>query len=449
MPERSILAEILPTGNDRERDLCTMSVELKYGKQKLRVSLPPKARVTTVEQRRAPALKNPESAIERCLTTPVAGPALRDIVRGKNSACIVVPDHTRPFACRAVMPHVLRKLEKENFNKENIIILVSTGLHRESSPEELGAMVGKELVHQYQIASHRAWEEEGHFFLGETSHKIPAFIDARYVTSDVKILLGVVEPHLMAGYSGGRKLICPGLCSEKTIRAVHAPRLILEESSREGVLDGNPVHEQLLEIAAMAAPDMVLNLVVTNEGKLHTITAGPLDSSHREAVAAFDSFGGVQVPHRFKIVVTTGGGYPLDVSLYQAVKGLSAAHGIADEQGTIILAASCSEGLGSESFAEQIDRFTDAEAFMAEALAQETQVDQWMIVELLKATKNREVLLVTDGLTQASLGNLPITVAGSVEEALFSALRRWGPNTAIAVLPEGPYVLPVLAGKRQ
>ena len=164
-----------------------MSFDLTYGKQKLKVSLPPKARVTAVEPRRAPALKNPESAIERCLTTPVAGPALRDIVRGKNSACVVVPDHTRPFACRTVLPHVLRTLEKENLNKENIIILVSTGLHRESSPEELGAMVGKEIVHQYHIASHKASEEEGHFFLGDTGQKIPAFIDARYVTSDVKM----------------------------------------------------------------------------------------------------------------------------------------------------------------------------------------------------------------------------------------------------------------------
>jgi nickel-dependent lactate racemase len=341
-----------------------------------------------------------------------------------------------------VVPHVLRVLEQGGISKDSTIVLISTGLHRESTPDEIGAMLGKEIAHQYHVVSHKATEDESHFFLGETSHKIPAFIDARYVTSDVKVLIGIVEPHLMAGYSGGRKLICPGLCSDKTIHAVHAPRLILEDGSREGVLDGNPVHEQMMEVARMTAPELTINLVVSEGGKLHSVSAGSLVSSHREAVEAFNSFGKVRVPKRFKIVVTSGGGHPLDSNFYQAIKGVSAAQSVAEENGSIILAASCSEGLGSESFAAQVSTFTDTDSFIAKALAEETETDQWMIIELLKAKRDREIVLVNDILQQKALGKLPITVMGSVEEALFSALKRWGQTEPIAVLPVGPYVLP-------
>jgi len=421
-----------------------MSLELRYGKRDLKVSLPSGTRSVLISPRPAPEIKNLEAALEKSFENAIGTPSLRESAKGKNSACIVIPDHTRPYACAPALRRILHTLETENLGPEKTLILVATGLHRESSAEELKEMLGSDVLSRYRVASHRATEEEAHFFLGETSLKIPAFVDARYVTSDLKILLGLVEPHLMAGYSGAGKLICPGICSEKTIRAVHSARLIMGERCREGLLEGNPVHEQIQEVAYMAAPEFVVNHVLNRDGRLHGIFSGSLVESHLQAVNAFEAFGRVEVERRFKIVVSTGGGYPLDGTLYQAIKGLSAVQAIAEEPSTVILAASCSEGLGSDSFREQIKGFINSDDFVSKALAGPTRTDEWMLIELLKVARNREVILVSENLKPEDLGKLPVRKMDSVEEALFAGLKKWGSHESIAVLPEGPYVLAAL-----
>ena len=237
-----------------------MKVTMDYGRDGLDVEVPDHAHVLQMSD--APALSDLDQKLEEALAHPIGGLALRQLARGRSDACIVISDITRPVPNAKILPPMLRILEEEGIAREDITILVGTGLHRPNEGEELVQLVGEEIACSYRIVNHKARERDALTYLGDTSGGAPIWIDTLYVESDLKIATSLIEPHLMAGYSGGRKAICPGLMGVDTMRILHGPKLLSHANAAEGIIEGNPFHRQALEVAQRAGVDFTFNVAM-------------------------------------------------------------------------------------------------------------------------------------------------------------------------------------------
>ena len=372
---------------------------------------------------------------------------LADLARGRRDACIVISDITRPVPNAAILPPILRILEAEGIPRDRITILIGTGLHRPNEGAELITLVGEEIATGYRTVNHRAGAQETLSFLGTTSIGAPVWIATLYLEADLKIATSLIEPHLMAGYSGGRKAICPGLMGVETMRVLHGPELLGHPNAAEGIIDGNPFHQQALEVARMAEVDLTLNVAMNAERQVTGIFCGDLEEAHAAGVRFVETSAGATVDAPVDIAVTTAAGFPLDLTYYQAVKGLTAIMPIIKQGGTIIIAARCAEGIGSPEFSELLLSTPDVPAFRDRLADPERfTIDQWQLQELCKVLDKAEVLLYSEGIAAADRERLLVKVVGSVQEGVEQALRRHGLDASIAVVPKGPYVLTRLRG---
>jgi len=419
-----------------------MKCSLAYGRGTLDVELPERHVVKVLGYKTAKPIANPVKEVRRLLHTPTDAEPLEVLASGKESACIVISDITRPVPNKVILPPILETLEKAGVPRSGILILVGTGLHRASTKEEKLEMLGEDIVQNYRIIDHNAQRRHEHEFLGETSGGVPMWIDRRYLEADVKILTGLIEPHFMAGWSGGRKSICPAITATETIGAWHKPRFLEHENAKFGVLDGNPVHAEQLEIARKVGCDFIVNVVIDSNRKILKVVAGDMEAAHLEGVAFARTCVVDTVPEPVDIVVTSGAGYPLDKTWYQSIKGVVAAIDILKPGGTIILSASCDEGLGSREFELIAEKFETIDAFMAAILADEFfVVNQWQLEELAKALRKGKVKVVSDGLLPEEFQRYYVSHVPSIEQAVDEALAEYGESATIAVLPDGPYVL--------
>jgi len=257
-----------------------MRVKLAYGRSGLEVDLPEANVVKCLEHRPMPPLDDPSAAVMDALANPIGTSSLSQLAAGRRTACILISDITRPVPNETILKPLLAELHAAGISAENILILVATGLHRPSTADELLEMVGREIVDNYCIESHFGRELDQHTFLGESPRGIPAWIDSRYVEADLKIATGLIEPHFMAGFSGGRKAICPGIAAIETIRPWHSPALLEDPKADNGHLRGNPVHEEGTAIAAMAGCDMIVNAVIDSRRRTVAIVAGEMKAAH-------------------------------------------------------------------------------------------------------------------------------------------------------------------------
>jgi nickel-dependent lactate racemase len=364
------------------------------------------------------------------------------LARGRRDACVVIGDVTRPVPNRVILPPLLTALEQGGIAREKILILVATGLHRPNSRDELVEMVGPFVVENYRIENHHGGELSEHTHLGESPRGIPIWIDTRYVQSELKITTGLIEPHLMAGFSGGRKLICPGLAALETVKVWHGPDFLEHPNARSGCLEDNPVHEENTSIARRAGCDFIVNVVIDANRRILSVVAGDMEAAFYEGVELARGPVTDTLSQPVDIVVTTSAGYPLDTTYYQSVKGMVAALPIVRPGGTIILAAGMSEGIGSGEFQRLFDENPSLEIFMARILNTDYFVkDQWQLEELAKVRRQAQVKVVTDGLPAETLRRLFVEPAESVEAAVGEALAEHGPNATLAVIPKGPYVI--------
>jgi nickel-dependent lactate racemase len=278
-------------------------------------------------------------------------------------------------------------------------------------------------------------------FLGRTARGTPVYIDRIYCEADLKITTGFIEPHLMAGFSGGRKLIAPGCAGEETIKALHSPRFIEHPSCREGVIDGNPLHEELLEIAGRAGHDFMLNVALDAGRRITGVFAGEPVAAHAAGVTHVRRAVGASLRAPVDIVVTSGAGHPLDLTLYQAVKGMTAAMPVVKKGGMLVIAAECAEGLGSPEFTEMATRYPSAEAFMAAVMEGPVRIDQWQLEECAKVVRDIDVVVVAGGIPEGERRRLFLRSADTVEDAVREGLNRYGAGATIAVIPKGPYTL--------
>jgi nickel-dependent lactate racemase len=420
-----------------------MRVKLDYGRTGLDVELPDDRVVGPLQIRAAEPLANPEQAIADAMNHPIGTPPLAELARGRKNACILICDFTRPVPNKLILPPMLRILESQGIASDDIMILVATGLHRPNQGTELEEMVGPDIVKHYRIENHFGKKLSDHEFLGMTPNGVPAYIDKRYVHADLKITTGLIEPHLMAGYSGGRKVICPGIAALETVKIWHGPKFLEHPRADCGSLDGNPVHEENTRIAKMAGCDFIVNVCIDGQRRVTWVGAGDMEKAWLEGVRFVENVVRVPVPEPMDVVVTSSAGYPLDSTWYQAIKGLTGALPIVKQGGTIILVASLTEGIGSPEFQHLIADNPDLTAFLKRIMGKDYFImDQWQLEEFVKVFKRCKVKVVSQGLSAETLKACHVEPVASVEQAVAESLREYGPQAKIAVIPKGPYVLP-------
>ena len=419
-----------------------MKVEMRYGTGTLPLEIPAVNVVGVLEIAESVPLPDENGAVREAIARPIASPPLAELAGGRESACIVISDITRPVPNKVILPPLLEVLKQSGIPREKITILIATGIHRPNNTEELETMVGSDIMETYRIVNHFSQKPETHAYLGKTENGTPVHINTTYLEADLKITTGLIEPHLMAGYSGGRKAICPGIASVETMKVMHGPELMEHPKSAVGILDGNPFHKEATEIARMAGVDFNLNVAIDKHRSITGIFAGELVESHRVGAAFVEKQAKVTLPAPADAVVVSSAGYPLDSTFYQAIKGLLTAVEIVKQGGSILLVAACSEGIGSKPFTDLIFKTDDLTAFV-QGLYNPANfvIDQWQLEELAKVARKADIYFYTDGIPYHQRAKLFVHPLKTPQEGIQEILDRYGANAQIAVIPEGPYVL--------
>ena len=429
-----------------------MQIPLRYGRHGLRASLPDANVRHVLRFRPLPPVERPPSAVADALRRPIGVAPLKELASGRRDACIVISDITRPVPNPVLLPALLEHLAAADLPSERVTVLIGTGLHRGNTPAELREMLGEEVLGSgVTVVNHDARDVGGQARVGSTSRGTPVYVDRIYAEADLKLAVSLVEPHLMAGFSGGRKAICPGICGMETIRGFHGPALLAPDEACAGNLTGNPVHEEALEVAKLAgAPEFTVNVTLDEARRMTGVFAGGLEACHLVAVARSVEQSKVAVPEPVDIVVTTNAGHPLDLTFYQGVKGMIAATPILRPGGSIIIAHECSEGIGGPEFSELLLSTGNIADF--EARLEDPDffcIDQWQLQEHAKVLRHAgEVLSLSGGIPREQLARCFVTPLETVEEGVERALAGHGPDASMAVIPEGPYVLACLEGDR-
>lgn len=421
-----------------------MRIKLDYGRDGLWVTLPDHCQ-GPLKIKPAVPLANPSQAIVNAISQPIGARPLAELAKGRKSACIVICDVTRPVPNKLILPPLLETLEASGIQREKICILIATGLHRPNEGAELDEMVGAEIMQNYRIENHFGKRQEEHVYLGTSPRGVPMWIDKRYMEADLKITTGLIEPHLMAGYSGGRKVICPGIVGLETVKVWHGPAFLENPNADCGILDGNPVHEENTYIARQAGCDFIVNVCLDEQRQVTWCGAGDMVVAWMEGVLFCEKVVKAAVPEQVDIVVTSCAGYPLDTTFYQAVKGMTGALPIVKKGGTIILAASLSQGIGSPEFEHLLADNPNLDQFIERIMGKDYFVmDQWQLEEMVKVLRQCKVKIVSDGIPAETLKKCHVEPASSVEQAIADCMVQYGPKASLAVIPKGPYVLPVV-----
>jgi len=419
-----------------------MKYHLEYGRQGLDVELPAGPIVRALAYKDAEPLADPQAELLRLLEEPIGTPPLRELAAGRKDACIVICDITRPVPNEMILRPTLTILEEAGIPREKITILNATGLHRPNEGDELVEMVGQYIVDNYRIENHHGQALEEHTYLGDSPRGVPIWLDSHYINADFKMTTGLIEPHLMAGFSGGRKVICPGIAALETVKVWHGPDFLEHPKADCGILEGNPVHEENTWIAQRAGCDFIVNVVIDAERRPLKWVAGDMIEAFHEGVDFVRGVVTDTVKEPVDIVVTSSAGYPLDTTFYQCVKGLTGALPIVKEGGTIIMAASLSEGIGSPQFQQLFKENESLDVFVERILGTDYFVmDQWQLEELAKVRRKAKVKIVSDGLPAETINTLFVEAAPTVESAVDDSLAEYGPSATMAVIPKGPYVL--------
>ncbi len=421
-----------------------MNIKLDYGERGLSVDLPDDV-TTVIQPRPRSALPDPHAALLRALRNPVGVPPLRDAVpRGATvgiSVCDITRAQPRPQMLRAIleeMPHV---------RPEDITVFIATGTHRGNTSEEVEAMLGPDLAGELRVVMHDARDPASLAFLGETSKGVPVWLNHEWVDTDFKITTGFVEPHFFAGFSGGPKMVAPGLAGLDTVMVLHDAERIGHPRAVWGVTEGNPVHDDVREIARLTGVDFALDVTLNREQQITGVFAGDLPLEHASACEAArrDAMQPVEKP--FDVVLTTNSGYPLDQNLYQSVKGMSAAAEVVKPGGHIICVAECRDGLPDHGAYAAILSEKDSPAELLEMInsAGYSVPDQWQVQVQAQIQMKANVSVVAGCLDPAQIRAAHFEPAEDPAEAVSHALSASGPGSTLCVLPQGPQTIPYVA----
>ena len=423
-----------------------MQIELSYGKGSLPVWLSDQWSVSVIRKPTMPILPDPAGALHAAFSSPVGSATLMQEAGRARSACILICDITRPVPNGMILPVLVRELLAAGIKPDNIRVLVATGLHRPNEGKELEELVGDRWVLQtVTVENHFARNDADHIYLGTTSAGTVVKLDHRFVNADLKIVTGLVEPHFMAGYSGGRKVIAPGIAHSETITTFHNARFMSDPMAANCVLDGNPLHREQLEIVNMLGHVLAVNTVIDEHRNVSFVNFGEVVRSHLEAVGFVRDYVQVPVSRRFRTVVTSAAGYPLDKTYYQTVKGMVGPIDILEPGGNLVVVSECSEGLGSAEYKQAQRRLIErgAEGFYADiSRKSHADVDEWQTQMQLKPMRIGSVHLFSPSLRSEERVLTGIHMVDSLEQTLQDCVEQAG-DSHLAVVPEGPYVVPV------
>ena len=422
-----------------------MKFQLSFGRGSLEVEVKDRNVYDVVESRFAATVDLPIEALKESFRNPIGTKPLKEKILSAKKICIVISDSTRAVPTKTILEALLSELESYEIKKEQITILIATGLHRPNLGSELEGLVGKEIMNNYKILNHTPRDLKTCQMIGHTKKGTPVIINKTYLEADFKILTGLIEPHFMAGFSGGRKAVCPGLSYMDMFKHFHGPEILESPYAANMVLENNPFHLESLEIAKMAGVDFIVNVTINKEKEITGIFSGDLEAAFYKGAEFCRAHSSYKIKGEADIVITSGGGLPLDVNLYQTVKGMVAAMPAVKEGGMIIIASECHEEIGSQEFIDLVTKERDLDAFIEKIEDPNFFViDQWELEELVKAQKKAEIYLYSPCIS-ACLHKIPestLKLVPSLETALKIGYEKFGTDAKVTIIPEGPYVVP-------
>jgi lactate racemase len=418
-------------------------LRLDYGSDGLDVNLPDD-RVTVIEPVARPAVPDTHATLLEAIRSPLDRPPLRELVTPGQRIAISVCDITRAQP----RPEMLRALFEEmpQVSPEDVTILIATGTHRTNTPAELERMLGRDILSRYRVVNHDSRDRSTLARAGTTSTGVPIFLNREFLDADVRITTGFVEPHFFAGFSGGPKMVAPGLAGLETVMILHDVHHIGHPLATWGVTEGNPVHDDVREIARMVHVHFAVDVTLNRDQKITAAFAGDVFAEHAAACAYAKATAMRQVPSPFDVVLTTNSGYPLDQNLYQAVKGMSAAAKIVKGGGSIVCAAECRDGLPSHGAYGKVLGSASTPAALLEMISSPGYAvpDQWQVQVQAQIQTKADVFVKTDGLRPEEVRAAHFMPIDDVEQTVRDRLLRAGPASTLCVLPQGPQTIPYL-----
>ena len=422
--------------------LLNMRIDLAYGEGKLPLELPDD-RTTVIEPHFTQGILDEKAAVLNALDHPIGKASLVESLRPEEKVCILFTDLTRATPNERIIPWILEYLG--DHPKENITLLNQLGTHRPNTHEELVKMLTQEVVDGYRVLNHDCEDPTQLVQLGHTRSGVPALLNKHAVEADLRIVTGFIEPHFFAGFSGGPKGLMPGVAGLETVMSNHGADNIGDERSTFGITEGNPLWEELRDIALRAGPSFLLNVTLNHDRGITGVYAGDLTAAHREGCAHVKATAMQPVDALFDIVVTTNSGYPLDMNLYQGVKGMSAGARILKDEGLLILACECREGVPAQSPLDKLLRSAGSPAEILSMLSTPGFVrpEQWQ-AQIQALIQARAEVLVHSSLDDATLAAAHLQPCKDIQKTVLDRLAHLGGEARVAVLPQGPLTIPYL-----
>lgn len=427
-----------------------MDVKLNYGREGITLQLPDDLEVSLINKKVMPLAPDPGQTIKQALANPIGSGTLAQEAEGARSACLLICDITRPVPNGLVLPIVLRELLAAGLTPGQIQILVATGLHRPNEGQELRELVGDDWVmDNFSVANHFARNDQDHRDLGQTSRGTPVKLDKRFLDADLRIVTGLVEPHFMAGYSGGRKVITPGVAHQETITRLHTATFMEDPKAVNCVLEGNPLHEEQVEVVAILGGALAVNVVIDEHRRLSYANFGEVVQSHLKAVEYIRPYAEVTIGQTFHTVLTSSAGYPLDKTYYQTVKGMVGGMEILKPGGDLFIVSEISEGMGSAEYVEAQKKLVrlGMKGFLEDIKPlSHAAIDEWQTEMQLKPMRIGNIHLFSQRLKPHEQELTGVKVISDQKELEKAVARSAAQEGRLAVIPEGPYVLPFPEG---
>lgn len=421
-----------------------MRVKLAYGRRGLEIDIPDTAKV--LEPRYAPGLLDEAEALRNALRRPTGSPPLAELVRPGDTVVIVHTDITRATPNDRILPVLLDELESSGIAREDITLLNGLGTHRPQTDTELRTMLGDDIVEHYRCLQHDCTDDGNLIPLGETSLVHPVRVNRVYMEADARILTGFIEPHLFAGFSGGPKAVLPSLAGSESVLTNHGLEMVGHPNATWGVIEGNPIWEEMREVALRTNPTFLLNVALNAGQEITGVFAGDMLAAHARGCAFVQEHAMISVDTLDDIVITTNSGYPLDQNLYQSVKGMSAASRVVRRGGAIIIATACEDGIPSYgNYLDLLIRGRSPQGVL-DLVSQPgfSEQDQWQVQIQAQIQLRADVHDYSDGLTDEQLRQTLLIPCRSIEQTVADLQNQYGREARICVMPEGPMTIPYL-----
>jgi len=422
-----------------------VKIRLAYGEEGLDINLPDYLNIDVLEPRNTEGLPNQAAAIEDALLNPIGSRPLRELVKQSDTVGIIINDITRPMPYKIILPILLRELG--DIPSEQILLFNATGTHRFNTDAELTEMLGEDVFSRYRIIQNDAGDRPSHKLAGTTVSGNDIWLHKAYMDCDIRILTGFIEPHFFAGFSGGGKAVMPGLALLETILANHSVSNIDHPKATWGVTYGNPIWEEIQQAASLAPPSFLLNLALNKDKKITAVFAGDFHKAHERGCDYVRKNAMVAVEKPYDIVITSNSGYPLDMNLYQAVKGMSVAARLVTGGGSIVVAADCRDGIPAHGeYGRLLCEAESHDSLLKKIHEKDFEIqDMWQAQVHSMICQKTDVYFHSRNLSDEQIKCAFLKPCPRVEDTIEKLLHKYGKDVSICVLPEGPQTIPYIS----